>query len=765
MQPYYRIIMYKKFLSFLFAIGSYAGMYAEDADTLRIYDLDELIIVSQPKESLLLREQPMSSTVLSAGDFQMLGLHDLKSMSSYVPSFTMPDYGSRLTSSVYIRGIGSRINNPAVGIYLDGMPLISKNSFNFHVYDMGRADILRGPQGTLYGQNTEGGLIRLYTKNPMTTQGTDISIKAATYNDYNFEFGHYAKLRNNLAMSVSGFYSYFGGFFDNRNTGDKADEMQEAGGRFRLMYNPTNKVKLDYIADYQYVRQNGFPYGVIDSISGETHDPSTTYNGNYRRNMLNTALKADIDLDFAKLYSVTSYQYLKDYMMMDQDYMPEDYMHLTQRQHMNALTEEITLKGKYKKWNYVTGIYGAYKWLKTDAPVFFGDDFTEMIASKIVSKMPEGSEMKLWLDVPGLFHTPEYNLAVFHESDIEVLPRLTATLGLRYDYSHVKAEYQTNALASMDVTVFGFNKKGSVNMILDNDVNNDYGRLLPKFGLTYKIDDEGSNIYALVSRGFRAGGYNIQMFSDILQTKVMENARKAMAGDVEIEFTPEEYVNVNKTISYKPEESTNYEIGAHFDFFGHKLRADIAAYYMDVKNMQLSVMAGNYGFGRMMVNAGRSYSAGAEVSLSGSACAGHLEWMANYGFTHAVFKKYDYNENVSYKDNKVPYVPMHTACGMAAYRFDVHNSFVKSVKLSADVNATGKIYWDAANTYSQKFYALLGARAEVDMGKITAALWGKNLTNNSYNTFAVDSKATGRQMYFAQQGRPLQIGIDLKLNL
>ena len=758
--------MYNKFLTLLLAAGIGINCSAEDdiKDTVRVCDLDELIIVSQPKEHFKLRQQPISSTVFSASDFDLMGCRDIKSMSSFVPSFAMPDYGSRLTSSIYIRGIGSRINNPAVGIYVDGMPLVSKNAFNFHVYEMERADVLRGPQGTIYGQNTEGGLVRLYTKNPMTSQGTSVRMTAATHNDYDIEFGHYSKLNNKLAMSFGGFYSNFGGCFDNQNTGEPADKMSEAGGRVRLMYNPTHRIKLDYLADYQYVRQNGFAYGVMNKETGETAEPSSTYDGNYRRNMFNTALKADFNLDFAKLYLVTSYQYLKDYMLMDQDYLPEDYMHLTQRQHMNAVTEEITLKGKHKKWNYVTGVFGSYKWLKTEAPVFFGDAFTDNIADKIVSMMPDGAKMKLDLNVPGLFHTPEYNLAVFHESSIEVLPRLTATLGLRYDYSHVKAEYQTNALASMDVTVFGFNKKGSVNMVIDNESSDSYGRLLPKFGLTYKIDDNGSNVYASVSRGYRAGGFNIQMFSDILQTKVMQNAKKAMSGDVKIELTPEEYVNVEKTISYKPEESTNFEIGAHLDLFDHKLRADISAYYMTVKDMQLSVMAGNYGFGRMMVNAGESYSTGAEVALSGSAFNGHFDWMANYGLTYAVFKEYDAQEGVSYKDNKVPYVPMHTVGGVMSYRFDIHDSFVKNIKISADVNAAGKTWWDAANTYSQDFYAILGARAEVNMGKITAALWGKNLTDNEYNTFAVGSAAAGNMQYFAQQGRPIQFGMDLKFN-
>ena len=101
---------------------------------------------------------------------------DLRELSAYVPSFTMPAYGSRLTSSIYVRGLGSRINSPVVGIYVDGMPIQNKTAYNFHLYEIDRVDVLRGPQGTLYGMNTEGGLIRIYSKNPFDYQGTDLNL-------------------------------------------------------------------------------------------------------------------------------------------------------------------------------------------------------------------------------------------------------------------------------------------------------------------------------------------------------------------------------------------------------------------------------------------------------------------------------------------------------------------------------------------------------------------------------------------------------------
>ena len=146
------------------------------SDSSKVQDLDEVIVISQPKESFRLRQQPISSTMFSALDIQNLDVHDLRELSVYVPSFTMPNYGSRYTSSMYVRGIGSRVNSPAVGIYIDGMPIVSKSAFNVHSYQLERVDILRGPQGTLYGQNTEGGLIRMYSRNPMNYQGTDLNL-------------------------------------------------------------------------------------------------------------------------------------------------------------------------------------------------------------------------------------------------------------------------------------------------------------------------------------------------------------------------------------------------------------------------------------------------------------------------------------------------------------------------------------------------------------------------------------------------------------
>lgn len=96
---------------------------------------------------------------------------------------------------------------------------------------------------------------------------------------------------------------------------------------------------------------------------------------------------------------------------------------------------------------------------------------------------------------------------------------------------------------------------------------------MPKFGLSYQLDEQGSNVYATVSKGYRAGGYNIQMFSDILQTELNAHRQQAMRGDYDVPHTDKDYDRVNQTIAFKPETSWNYEVGTHLNLFDHRLHS------------------------------------------------------------------------------------------------------------------------------------------------------------------------------------------------
>lgn len=772
------------------------------ADTSRVYDLDEVVVVSQSKEYMKLRHQPMSSTVLTDNEIGSLGLRDLREISDYVPSFVMPNYGARFTSSIYVRGIGSRVNSPSMGIYVDDIPLMNKSAFNSHTWQLERVDVLRGPQGTLYGVNTEGGLVRQYTKSPLRHQGTDASLGFGTHFYRNIEVAHYNKVNDQLAFSVAAFYDGTNGFWKNTLTDERADDMNEAGGRFRLIYQPTQRLSFDWISDYQYVRQKAYPYGILAPESGDVlTDPNQNHQSKYKRNMFNSGLAVKYQGCGFDFHSNTSYQLLKDNLFMDNDYSDVDFVTVDQSQLSNALTQEFTIKSNNQsRWHWTSGVFGSYTWLKTTAPNTFGSAFSQMMGQQIggmiyqqmlksmAARMGEeaaaaaiqragGVNIGMSLFVPCVFRTPQFNLGIFHQSDIDLTDHLTATLGLRYDYTHAKIDYDTRGNSVMDFDIMGQAAKIVATSIFAHTEKANFNQLLPKFGLTYKFND-GSNIYATVTKGYRAGGFNVQMFGDIIQSDVqsglqgvMQSAMQSRQDIMIVERVPTEkvYASLLDGIKFKPEESWNYELGTHLNLFDNLIHADLSVYYMQIRNQQLSVFTEDYGYGRKMVNAGKSYSCGLEMTLRGSALSNHLGWSLGYGYTHAAFKDYTTKTSakgdiVDYKDNKVPFVPAHTLSAMVDYRLDINDSFIKSLTFGANMNAQGKIWWDEANTYSQKFYAVLGAHICADLNICKLNLWARNLTDTKYNTFAFSSKATGQEVFMAQRGNPFQMGFDLSFH-
>ena len=729
-------------------------------DTSKVIDLDEVVVVSQPKDGRLLRHQPLSSTVLTQREMQMLGVSDLAQLSQYVPSFSMPQYGSRLTSSMYIRGIGSRINNPAVGIYYDNIPLMSKAAFNHHFYHIDRVDVLRGPQSTLYGMNTEGGLVHIYSKNPMVYQGTDIHMGIGTALTSHAEIAHFHRPTEQFAFSAAAFWNGQRGFFKNQALDEWNDKLQEAGGKMRFVYQPTRRLTLDLTADYQWTRQNAFPYGVYDEEANSVQDPSTTVMNGYKRQMVNTGLTVSYKADSWLLSSTTSWQYLRDHMEMDQDYQPADFMHLTQIQKQQALTQELIMRSHgQRKWHWTFGVFGSYQWLRTDAPVTFGSGMNDMTASRILKMMPDYvvSMFKVFeipeFNVTETFHTPSASVGAFHESTLSLTDRLDVTIGLRYEYSKVKIDYNTAGLVALHYSIPPIDQTNRLTAVIANGSDRSFHQLLPKVGATYRLDDSGSNLYATVSKGYRAGGYNIQMFSEIYQSEFMKKGKSLSTGDVTISYTDDDYRAVDETISYDPEESWNYEAGAHLNMLDGKLHADISLYYMQIKNQQLSMMSPDNNFGRIMVNAGKSHTMGFELSLRGRAFDDRLDWFCNVGAVKAQFDEYD-----TYNDNTIPFVPSTTFSLGGNYRID-------RFLVGADVKGQGYTEWNEANTFGQKAYVLLGAHVGYDFGSCQVKLWGRNLTDAKYNTFAVESKATGEALRFAQRGNPLQLGIDLNIHL
>ena len=761
-------------------------------DTTRVIDIEEVIVIATPKENNRLRQQPLSATSFSQGDMRNNSVTSVKSLSGLVPNLFIPDYGSKLTTSVYVRGIGSRINTPAVGLYVDNIPFIDKSAFDFNYSDIERIDVLRGPQGTLYGRNTMGGLIRVFTKSPFSYQGTDISLGAATYNNYKASVNHYHRISDKFAFSAGAFYEHEGGFFENvaRNN-EKIDKGDEVGGRMRAIWLPKDNLKLDFTVNYEYSNQGGYPYQLTSlsetdiyyqDLKGDLGKVAYNNECGYMRHLLNGGLNLEHQADNFILSSVTGFQYLKDEMNLDQDFTRKNVYTMSQRQNSKTISEEIVLKSKPgRRWQWTTGVSGFYQWLDTEGPVTFHEDGISSlmennvngIFKKIKEEYPMMPDMSLDITdenilIGGNFKSPMLSTGIYHQSTINdiIFEGLSFTAGLRMEYERYWLDYNSNTninfdfkIAVMPMPFKGLNTSPKVN----GNISHDYIQLLPKFALQYDFN-KSNNIYTSVSKGYRSGGYNIQMFSEIVQGEmingmiaVLDEKSHGMVSQMGGDKIPHYEFNIQETTMYKPEYSWNYEIGSHMTMFDGRLQADVAAFYMDTHDQQISRFAAS-GLGRITVNAGKSRSIGGELALKAQ-ITDAFSLNGNYGYTHATFTDYVVSDEVNYNGNYVPFVPQHTFNIGGQYIFRMKSgAWLDNIMLNANYKGAGRVYWTEQNNAYQNLYGTLNGRISLNKGNGQIGIWINNALNTKYQAFYFESMNRG----FAQMGRPMQIGVDLR---
>lgn len=149
-------------------------------DTIKTYNIGEVIVTSSTKETNDLRTLPGAVSILSPQAIAARQIDALKDISAFIPNLYMPDYGSKMTSAIYIRGIGARSSGQSIGLYVDNVPYLDKSAFDFELNDIQRIEVLRGPQGTLYGRNAMGGIVNIYTLSPSITKEQKSQCRWAT---------------------------------------------------------------------------------------------------------------------------------------------------------------------------------------------------------------------------------------------------------------------------------------------------------------------------------------------------------------------------------------------------------------------------------------------------------------------------------------------------------------------------------------------------------------------------------------------------------
>lgn len=669
-------------------------------DTIKHYQLDDIEIKS-PKYNRNVFEIPAAASLVPERLIETNRVVNLTDISSVIPNFFMPDYGSKLTSPVYIRGVGNRINTPSVGLYVDGIPYFEKAAFNFDFYDIERIEVLRGPQGTLYGRNAMGGLINVISNKPGDTRESFAAVDYGNFSQFNAQVSHNQPISKSVSARADINVRNNDGFYTNEFNGEGVDAIESYSGRLKLAFQPSDKFSATGNIQYEDSKQVGYPYALFDDDENEAGDINYNRESIYDRKMLSTGLNLQYNAENFIIRAVSSFQSLNDDQEVDQDFTPADLYFVTQDQKMKMMAQEINIESNVNE---------TYDWL------FGAFAFKQLLDKTVYFEM--GEDQLANLPFTEYWYTKNYDntnsgIAFFHQSTLK-FGGLSVSAGIRADYEKATLGY-----------VYDRSINGNLGNVEEFDSEMDFFEILPKIAVKYSIS-EYFVPYATIAKGYNSGGFN--------STFEREEDR-----------------------SFEPERSWNYEAGIKAKWLQQRIYANLAFFYIDWTNQQVYQTVPS-GTGSMLTNAGKSESKGMEFEMKALPAKNLETWVA-FGYNEAKFIEYVKNENEDYSGNYLPYVPRFSFNVGGNYSVDVQKNWLDKIRLNLTYNGFGKHFWKETNEAYQDYYGLLSSRISFERKHVTLAFWGKNLLNTEYNSFYF--QALGNS--YAQIGKPATMGVNLKV--
>lgn len=580
----------------ILAVVTLGDVVPEPADTsiYKTEKIDEVVVTD-----FKVNKRNLTSTAKSTADEKLIQnqqITSLKELTAVLPNFYMPDYGSRSSTPVYIRGIGAKTKGSAVGFYVDGVPYNEPSAFDIDLSDIASVEVLRGPQGTLFGRNAIGGIINVFNHNPLDYQKTRIKVGYGKYNDVITQFSTFTKISQQFGVHASATYHHNDGMFKNAFLGEKVDDMDEGQGYLGFYWRPAQNWQLRLTSSLSYSDQGGYPYAPYDTEKDVLAEISYNRYSVFRRLVSTNGFNVRYNGRGFSLNSQTSYQFIKSHQGIDQDFTPEDKSFVDNDYHQNMLSQELTLKSNHmSRYQWVTGVFGM---------LFHTHKFTQNNVNTKGYATPTTSK------------EPLQTLAFYHQSSYNIWKGLSATIGLRVDYEHAKIDYYRDKL------VF---KTNTLTHVTDFVSKDHFFQVTPKFTLQYLTT--GKNLfYANVTRGYKPGGFNNSFVTDTYR-------------------------------DYDPEYSWNYEVGTRLNILPELLTLEADFFYIDWRHMQITTTV--LGEGNLTTNSGHTDSKGFELSLNCRPVKG-LDFQVSYGYTYARFLSYKKSEDVDYTGNKLPMVPSNT---------------------------------------------------------------------------------------------------------
>lgn len=689
-----------------FSIGVNAGAAQSDLDESKL----EAITVTAEKRREDVQKITSSVTVLLDTVIEDSGIESTRDIKGYVPNLSTANGGSRgYFSRMSVRGISNgTFGDPSVALYIDDIAYSDLYIFNSPIYDAQRVEILKGPQGTLYGKNTEGGAINIITKEPDNNTEYKIKLSSGDYNKTYFNASMNSPIiEDKLFSRFSVLMSSRDGYVKNLYNGEDIGGEKTLGARGRLLYRPTERLGIDFILETSKMDdKNGFPMVATDKakykkatgLDVDDFETAFDHSGKSECENILSAFKVKYEFDSFDFLSVSGFRNNDNKLTLDGDFLPMDGAVGFNERTTKAYTQEIRISSKEKNQSS--------KWLMG---LFYGDEEVDQSTGYMMGKAYAG-----YYGVP--VGTKDDMSAVIDKEDAAVFGQgskrffsdiFGVTAGVRYEKSK----------RTMDRT----HTFGGVNSAKPmKNLENDYSQVLPKVSLDYKISEDVM-LYTSYAKGYKSGGFS--------------------------------YATDNPELTeFDPEVSNAYEIGLKTEFKELGLRFNIAGFYTDVDDYQDRV--GLSPTDVLQVNAAEVKIYGFEIE-SKYALTSTLTLSAMFGYTNAKYKDYiDPASKEDYEDNDVCLIPEFDSGIFLDYRNP------EGLMARFEIQKIGESYLNRQNDLKQDGYTLYNAKFGYETETWDLYFSMKNITNEQYFLDACDTGAPG---YMATVGDPRTI--DLTMNL
>ena len=660
--------------------------------------LDEVVVTAEKKEELI-QKIPASISSLNAKQVTAFNLWNTKEITGIVPNVYSADPGdNRDVSSV--RGIATSSYDPTVTTYIDGVNQFSLDTYIPTLFDIERIEVLRGPQGTLYGRNAMGGVINIITKQPSNTKTSFFDISLGNYNQRRITAGIKTPLiKDKLFFGASILSNKRDGFYTNDFTQTSYDNQNGFSGNYFLKYIVSSR--WDAVLNFKHhANENQGPFPLVFGTEEALNNPYRL-NQNSTTTMKDKTSNTSLSICYAgsgfNFSSQTAYQQNYRYYTtpIDGDFSPIDAISIINNygnnwNNIKVLTQDFKFSSNYSnsKFKWTAGAFLFYQ----DAPVKqttrFGIDANLMMIGDSL------------FSTTSISTTIKKGLAFYGQASYALSDQFNITLGLRNDYEKqsesVLGTYQHDP--SIEQYITRSDTVGRTN----------FNALSPKLSLDYQVNNT-SVWYGNYSRGFRAGGLS-PLSSDPSQPPLL---------------------------GYLPEYSSNFETGIKNNWLNNKLIVNIAVFYTKITDAQVPSLILPDAI-TITKNTGQLTSKGIEAEIFAIPAKG-LFLQYSFGTTNARFDKLDIASQGSTLNlaGKHPiFSPNATSLLAAQYSFPL-NAKLK-LMTRAEWKYIGTTYFDLANTIEQTPYHLLNAKAGIETEKIALYFWAKNLAGTKYISYGYD---------------------------